>query len=168
MKKNKQQIKIEEKLFSARTAEVISTLNLIKEKGDASILPLLFKILITDPEAEVKREIIYILNNLKTKAAVPVLAEALIDPGYLSIRRTLACACWQSGLNFKDYLPVFINLVIEEDWETGFEAFTVIENMTDFPVQKILENEKNRIHDALKSADGQKKYFLHEILTLIR
>jgi hypothetical protein len=164
----KQKIKIEEQLYSARNADVIAALKMLKENGDVNILPLLFNVLQTNHEQEVQDEIIYILNNLKIKAAAPVIANALSDPDYLSIRKTLTSACWQNGLDYKEFLPVFVDLVVQEDWETGFEAFTVIENMTGFPSEEILENERNKIHAALKNADEQRKYFLHEMLTLLR
>ena len=168
MENKKTDKNIQANLFSADTATVIAALNKVKEKGHNAYLPLLFDLLNSGPEAEIETEIVYILNNLKMKDTVPVLAEALQNPKYVSVRKTLATACWQNGLDFGNYLPVFVDLVINEDWETGFEAFTVIENMENFPEQEIVEMAKNKIHDALKNANEQKKYFLHEILSLIR
>jgi hypothetical protein len=168
MQKRQSKIRMEVKLFSARTTDVISALNLLKEQGDVNSLPMLFKLLKTNPEEEIEKEIIYILNNLKIRDAVPVLVDALLDPGYLSIRKKLTSACWENGLDYSEFLPVFTDLVIEGDWKTGFEAFTVIENMTHLPAQNILNITEEKIHEALKNADDQKKYFLHEILALIR
>jgi hypothetical protein len=45
----------------------------------------------------------------------------------------ITTACWENGLDYKNYFPVFVDIVINEDWETGFEAFTVIENMENYP-----------------------------------
>jgi hypothetical protein len=61
-----------------------------------------------------------------------------------------------------------LDLVIEEDWETSFEAFTVIDNMENYPTDEVVEQASDRIHQALKNAGEQKKYFLHEILTMLR
>jgi hypothetical protein len=168
MENKKTDKNIQANLFSANTATVLAALNTLKEKGNDAYLPLLFDILNSNPEAEVEKEIMFILNNLKIKDAVPVMAEALQNPKYLSIRKKLTTACWENGLSFKNYLPVFVDLVIHEDWETGLEAFTVIENMESFPEQETLGIARNKIYDALKNAGEQKKYFLHEILTLIR
>ncbi len=159
---------IEVNLFSANTATVISTLNTLKERGNTAYLPLLFDLLNSNPEDEIEQEINFILYNLKIKDAVPVLVEAIQNPKYLPIRKKLAAACWENGLDFKNYLPVFVDLVINEDWETGFEAFTVIENMENFPEQDILDIATEKIRQGLIEANEQKKYFLHEILTLIR
>lgn len=168
MKNKKLNKNLETNLFSANTATVLSALNTLKEKGNNDYLPLLFDLLNSKPEAEIEKEIIFILYNLKTKEAVPVLAEALQNPKYLPIRKKLTAACWENGLDFKNYLPVFIDLVIHEDWETGFEAFTVIENMKSYPEEKKLDSSIEKIRKELKNADEQKKYFLHEILVLIR
>lgn len=168
MQKNKLDKNIEANPFSASSQSVISALNTIKEKGNTGYLPLLFNLLKSNPEEEIETQIVFILNNLKTKNAVTVLAEAIQNPDYKSIRKILTMACWQNGLDFKEYLPVFVEMVINEEWELGFEAFTVIENMENYPNHEIINLTENKIHKALKDAGEQKKYFLHEILKLIR
>jgi len=168
MEKKKLDKNIEANLFSANTATVTATLNTLKEKGNNAYLPLLFDLLNSNPEAEIEQEIIFILYNLKIIDAVPVLVEALQNPKYLPIRKKLTAACWQNGLDYKNYLPVFVDMVINEDWETGFEAFTVIENMENYPEQDILDIVTEKIRQGLIKANEQQKYFLHEILTLIR
>lgn len=167
MQENKSELKIREELFSAHTTQVVEALNKIKGIGNVTYLPLLFEILLNKPEKEVEKEILFILNNLKAKEAVPVLTQALKNPDYLPIRKKLTCACWQNGLNFKNSLPLFIDLVIQEDWETGFEALTVIENMNEYPEQVVVDLEKEKITQALNAVSEQKKYFLQEILKLI-
>jgi hypothetical protein len=168
MEKKKLDKNIEENLFSANTVTVKATLNTLKEKGNKTYLPLLFDLLNSNPEAEIEEEIIFILYNLKIKDAVPVMVEALQNPKYFPIRKKLTAACWENGLDYKNYLPVFVDLVINEDWETGFEAFTVIENMENYPEQDIVDMATEKIRHGLTKANEQQKYFLHEILTLIR
>lgn len=146
---------------------MISALDEIKTKGNVAYLPLLFGILKSNPEEQVEKEILGILGTIKTQDAVPVMAEALQSDEFRPIRKKLTTACWQNGLDYKNYLQVFIELVINEDWETGFEAFTVIENMEKFPEQDVIDRSVLQIKDALVEASGKKKYFLQEILFLI-
>jgi hypothetical protein len=127
----------------------------------------LLELLSANPDEQVEKEITDILNNLKVQKAVPVLVEALLNPEYYSIRKKIITACWQNGLNYKNQLPIFVDLVIQEEWETGFEAFTVIENMEEYPDKEILDLAVRKIHDALPDTEGKKKYFLQEILILI-
>lgn len=160
--------KLEADLFSAQPDNVVSALHSLKEEGNIHYLPILFDLLNADSEEIIEEEIIKILGNLKVQEAAPVLAEALQEPKYKPIQKPLATACWQNGLDFKEHLPVFVDIVIEEDFETGFEAFTVIESMEKYPEGEVIEEVTDRIHESLGNAGEQKKYFLHEILTMIR
>jgi hypothetical protein len=60
-----------------------------------------------------------------------------------------------------------VNIVIHDDWETAFEAFTVIDNMEFLPGDAIIEETKKMIAPALKTTSGKKEYFLQEILAKI-
>lgn len=160
--------KLEADLFSAQPETVISALNSLKKEGNEHYLPHLFELLNSNPGEEVEDEIIKLLNNLKVREAAPILAEALTQSKYKPIRKTLATACWQNGLDYKDHFLVFLDLVIEENWETSFEAFTVIDNMENYPAGEVVEQARDKIRQAVKNAGEQKKYFLHEILTMLR
>ncbi len=158
---------LETSLRSEKTSTVLTALYELKDSGNISYIPVLLELLTTNPVEEVEKEIIYILNNLKVQKAVPVLVEAIQNPEYISIRKKIITACWQNGLNYKNQLPVFVDLVIQEEWETGFEAFTVIENMEEYPDRETLDLAVRKIQDALPGTEGKKKYFLQEILILI-
>lgn len=158
---------LEARLLSGRTVTVVSALDEIKAKGNVAYLPLLFELLNSNPDEQVEKEILNILGTLKIQEAVPVMAEALQSAEYRSIRKKLTTACWQNGLDYKNHLPVFVDLIINEDWETGFEAFTVIENLEKFPEQEIIDRSLSSIENALPEASDKKKYFLQEILVLI-
>jgi len=160
--------KLEADLFSAQPETVISALKSLKNEGNVHYLPHLFELLNSNPAENIEKEIITLLNNLKVSEAAPILAEALTAQKYKPIRKTLATACWQNGLEYKDHFLVFLDLVIEEDWETSFEAFTVIDNMENYPAGEVAEQASDKIYLALKNAGEQKKYFLHEILKMIR
>jgi hypothetical protein len=158
---------LEERLLSGRNVTVITALDEIKAKGNVAYLPLMFDLLCSNPDDQVEKEILNILGSLKVQDAVPFMAEALRTPEYKAIKKKILTACWQNGLDFKNYLPVLIDLIIEEEWETGFEAFTVIENMENFPEQNIIDLSVSKVYAALSNVSGKKKYFLSEILVLI-
>lgn len=158
---------IEVRLLSGRSVSVLTALNEIKTKGNIVYLPLLFNLLNSSPDAQIEKEILHILGTLKIQEAASVMAGALQNSDYLQIRKKLTAACWQNGLDFKNYLPVFIELIIREDWETGFEALTVIENMEIYPEKEITEKSITMIHEAMPEVTDKKRYFLQEVLTLI-
>jgi hypothetical protein len=150
---------LEASLRSEKTSTVLTALYELKDKGNVSIIPVLLELLSANPDEQVEKEITDILNNLKVQKAVPVLVEALLNPEYYSIRKKIITACWQNGLNYKNQLPLFVDLVIQEEWETGFEAFTVIENMEEYPDREILDLAVRKIHDALPDTEGKRNTF---------
>ena len=167
MEREKLDQKIITELFSVNNEIVITALNKIKEKGNKLYIPLLFDLLLLKPDKDVEKETLNLLGSIKVKETVPVFIHALDTPKYKPIRKTILSLCWQNGLDYHDYLPLFIDIIINEDWETAFEAFTVVDNMEVLPEQNIIDETKKKIADALKTASDKKEYFLLEILTKI-
>lgn len=168
MGKEKLDPEIQKKLFSANPEESVLALKSIQAKGNKLYLPVLFDLLVTNPEPETKNEILKTLGTVKRKDAVPVFIDALQAEKYQTIRKYLLAACWQNGLDFRNHLSLFVDLVIEEDWESGFEAFTVIENMKSYPDQPAVDESIVKINQSIETVSEKKKYFLQEILHMIR
>ncbi len=159
---------IEKDLFSANTNTAISAVKAIKETGNKLYLPILFDLLISEPEEELKSEIKYVLGSVKKRDTVPIFIDALKTKKYKPIRKSLLVACWQNGLDFRNYLPLFVDIIVDEDWETGFEAFTVVENMEQLPEKVIIDETLIKIENALNEITDKKRYFLQEILMMIQ
>lgn len=162
VEKINQQIKLN--LFSPRTEIVLEALNQVKSVGNRFYIPLLFDLLVTQPEQEIENEILKILGNVKDKETVNSFMRGIEEEKYRSIRKKILTSCWQNGLDFSTFLPVFIDQIINEDWEIAFEAFTVIDNLEFLPGDPILSLSIQKITNALESANSQKQYFLNEIL----
>jgi len=154
------------KLFSTDNNEVIAAINTLKEKGNKEYLPILFELLVSEPEQEIRNEIVKLLGTIKDVDTIPVLIEALQIEKYKPIRKDILTCCWHNGMDFSNYLDVFVDLVIDGDWEIAFEAFTVIENLEHFPSAEKTKETKLRMARALKLANEQKAYFLEEILKM--
>ena len=166
------QLKIDEQikknLFSANTDVVISAIEEIQKKGNKLYLPVLFDLLNSNPEPEIETEIKNLLGTVKDKESVNPFMRAIEDDKYKGIRKTILTACWQNGLDFSTFLTVFIDLVIHEDWEIAFEAFTVIDNLEYLPGAEIIKIAVAKINKALPQASEQNKYFLNEILAKLK
>ena len=160
---NKIDPSIKNNLFSSDTTNVILAINQIKEKGNRFYLPLLFDLFNSNPEPEISKEIKKLLSTVKEKESASIFIEAIIDDKYISIRKALLTTCWQNGLDFSKYLSELIDIIITDDWEVAFEAFTIIDNMEGLPGEEIIESSKRKIKDALKTSNEQKSYFLKEI-----
>lgn len=162
--KNEINPKIKQDLFSANTETVISAINSTKEVGNKLYIPLLFDLLNSKPEHEIEVEITKLLGTVKDKESVNTFMRAIENDNYKSIRKTILTACWQNGLDFSTFLPVFIDLIITEDWEIAFEAFTIIDNLEILPNDAILKTSIEKINSVLDSLNEQKGYFLREVL----
>jgi hypothetical protein len=147
---------------------VISAIEKVKEKGNKLYIPLLFDLLNSSPELEIETEIKNLLGTIKDKNTVNSFMRAIEDDKYKGIRKTILTACWQNGLDFSTFLPVFIDLVIHEDWETAFEAFTVIDNFEFLPGVEIINFSITKINQAMPNVSDQQKYFLNEILVKLK
>lgn len=154
------------RLFSASTETVVSAIQSLKEAGNKDYLPLLFDMLLARPEPEIQNEILNLLANIKDKETIPVLTDALQNGKYQSIRKELTAVCWQSGMDFSSNMEVFIDLIINEEWNVAFEAFTVIENFEHLPPAEEYKILKLKMAGALKKVNEQKQYFLEEILKM--
>jgi hypothetical protein len=120
------------------------------------------------PEPEIETEIKNLLCTIKDKEAVNSFLRAIEDDKYKPIRKSILTACWQNGLDFSTFLPVFIDLIISEDWEIAFEAFTVIDNLEFLPSSEIVKISVSKINIALPAANEQNRYFLNEILVKLK
>lgn len=168
MKQEKIDEQIKKNLFSANTNIVISAIEAIQYKGNKLYIPMLFDLLNSSPEPEIEKEIKNLLGTVKDKETINGFMRAIEDDKYIPIRKSILTACWQNGLDFSTFLPVFIDLVINEEWEIAFEAFTVIDNLEYLPGDEIIKNSVLKINRALPSANDQKSYFLREILVKLK
>ncbi len=160
--------KLKEKLFSSQPDIVIAAIHRIKEKGNKLYIPLMFELLNSNPKEEVFSKIKKLLETVKDKETVPSFIEAIENKKYKAVRNTILATCWQNGLDFSNYLPLFADIVINEEWEDSFEAFTVIDNLQYLPEQKIVEEVIVKVESAKENASEQKAYFLNEILNKLK
>ncbi len=154
-------------LHSLDTGIILSALGRIKDTGNTAYLHLLFDLLASDPDAEVKKEILAILGSIKLKKSAEIFTDAIADTRYSKIRKDLLAACWQNGLDFTTYFPLFIRIVVEADWETAFEAFTVIENSEYLPDPTVCREESEKIRNLIGDLEEKKQYFLKAILAIL-
>jgi hypothetical protein len=155
-------------LKSADPELVLNTVEKIRESGNTLILEGLIELLHSTGVPEIRQSVLTLLSDLKNKVCVPVLVAAITNEKYTDIRKDLVGCCWQNGLDYSEYLPLFIGLVINEEFQISFEAFTLIENMYGRIEDDVLDIETIKINEALKAASDEKAYLLNSLLTIIR
>lgn len=147
------------KQLASNDMEVVrSAIEQIKQEGDVSILPELLDILLQSQDTSVITNLTALLSDVKESDFKTILMDKLINAANETGKANLLRICWESAIDFSEYLDVFIDMLLNEDFITALEASTVIENLHG----KIPEE---KIHTAIKRLASQKdedKAFLLE------
>lgn len=147
---------------------VLETIDKIRESGNPVIMEGLFDLLHDTTSPEIQKSILTLFAELKNKESVPLLIGAITNEKYSNERKELIASCWQNGLNYNEYLPLFIDIVINEPFLIAFEAFTVIENMFGTIADEVIDQEVIKVIEALKNAGEEKAYLLNGLMSIIR
>lgn len=154
-------------LRSSNRSSIMDTIKELRSDGDVSVLPELFNLLLIQDDADIQDEITALLNDLKDKEAAGILAKAISNPEYIQIQTSLVAACWQNGLSYSKYLPVFVDVLVSGSYPAAIEAFTVIEEA----VGELEEKEREKLVRSIKSmahkVDEQKKSLFVEMVRTI-
>lgn len=155
------------KLRSNQKQIIIEGIQQFRDKGKAEFLEDIIILLNNTKEEEIMVMIENLLSEIKDQNAVPVLINAINDKTYTNIRKTLLLACWQSGLDFSEYLPVFTEIVRTSDLETGLEAFTVAENFTENSSLEMINTEIIVTKSYLKKHSEDNNILAGELLMVL-
>ena len=147
---------------------ILNAINQLYTDGRVELLPYLIKLYFVSKSENVRREILELLNNLKDKHACPYLIDAVIKYRGQESYHNIVSSCWQSGLDYSEYLKVFIDLVIEQDLFSAVEAFSVIEgNISELSPP---EREKHAIYirSKLGIVSEDRKKLVKELLHVVQ
>jgi nicotinate-nucleotide pyrophosphorylase len=105
--------------------------------------------------------------NLKESDAIPLIVEAIQNQKYAPELKELVASCWENGLDYSNYLTLFVDLLIDSDFLVAFEAYTVIVNMTAKIDQAKIDVEIDRLEEAMKTASDQKKALMLDVIDFL-
>lgn len=152
------------KLQSQNHELVLETVEQLRSSGNLSYLPFLFEILHSSSNTEINSAILKLLADIKHVDVIPQLVAAIQDENNHKIRKELVSICWENGLDFCANLPLFVDLVINEELEVAFEAYTVIVNMEGKISPEVLNSETEKMETVLNKLGEQKKHLLIDII----
>lgn len=125
---------------------IVSTLETIRESGDEYMILPLIELLFKPLEKKTKESVVSFLADLKNQNAVGIITKSISDNRNHKDLHYLVSACWQSRLNFSQYIDIFIDLICNADFQTSIEAYTSIENM----LEKFNKEERTKHAKTLK------------------
>lgn len=156
------------KLQSDRPSIILEGIEDTRTAGTVTIIPYLFDIIATNKNESIINEVIKTIGDIKNKEAVPYIVDSIQKHDYGQHYSEVVATCWQSSLDFSDFIPVFASIFIKADYQTSVEAFTVIEeSVYNAAVErrneclKILDNNFNQVAE-------EKRPLFSELRNLIK
>jgi hypothetical protein len=158
---------IVKRLQSDDTKEVLFTINQIRNSGDPLIITSLLDLLINNPNKEITKTIIKLLNELKNQASTIEIIKALKNDKYVSLRQEILASCWNSGLDYSNYLAFFVAVFISDEFLIAFEAFTIIENFEKEYDKEIIDPLIQDIKNSINGMDENKRSLSIELVHML-
>ena len=154
-------------LQSADSLKVIETLEELRVSGKSADIPFLIELLHLTTNPEIKSKITGLFANLKESDAIPLIIEAIQNQKYAPELKELVASCWENGLDYSNYLTLFVDLLIDSEFLVAFEAYTVIVNMTAQIDQAKIDAEIDRLEQAMQTTADQKKALLLDVIDFL-
>jgi hypothetical protein len=158
---------VAEKLASTNETIVLKKLHSLKSTGNAKILPLVLDLLTTSKSEIIISEVITMMGQLKDPKCTPVIVEYIQGKKVGEYLSDLIASCWQSGLDFSQYLAAFAECFITGNYQVALESFTVIEEMLINSDKKLIEDCRTYLLDQEKNIDPEKKLLFKELIKVI-
>lgn len=154
-------------LQSADSLKVIETLEELRVSGKVTDIPFLIEMLHLSQNPEIKSKITDLFANLKESDAIPLIVEAIQNQKYAPELKELVASCWENGLDYSNYLTLFVDLLIDSEFLIAFEAYTVIVNMTAKIDQAKIDIEIDRLEQAMKTTSDEKKALILDVIDFL-
>jgi len=139
----------------------------LRENGNPDYMPFVLEILHSTDNEEIKKKILNLFSELKQRKAIPELMKALENKEYKNEWNNILQSCWENGMDYSKFLPVFINLAISEDFMTALDSCTVITGMTGEILESTFNTESRKIKEALLTEKSKKREILMDILEFL-
>lgn len=147
---------------------VADAVETIKTKGNSAYIEPLFEVIQSSANADTQRTVKRILADIKPAESVQILMDLAQNPKYANIQSDIICVCWESGLDFSNHIPTFIDWIIKGEYMVAFEAFTVIENMEKaLPIADV-EVYLKPVFEAIDHASTDRKVLLDAVVSHLR
>lgn len=119
-------------LTTNNTKSILAKIRELKNTGKISILSYILDLLKPGQNPEIKAEIFDLVSNLSHQQGVPFVVKHIKQLKGTDDLSPLIASCWQSQLDYSDYLETFADCFITGSYQDAIESFTVIEEMIFF------------------------------------
>jgi len=147
--------------------KIIHKLNDIRQNGTPSIIPLIVELLEKHNKDAIEKVVLEIMGQLKDNECRPFVIESIKRLKTDEIRKKLIMTCWQSGLNYSDYIIDFAREFIDGNFEVSIESFTVIEEWIHETPKETVVACKTYLKENVHKIPNDKKAYYSELVKLV-
>ena len=147
--------------------KVISLIQDFRENGKLFVVNPLLDMIYTNRSLSLKETILELIGDIKNQDAAEIIVNSIQNHIENPNTIGLLSACWQSSLDFSNYLPLFIDILCNGDYQASFEAFTVIENSIGSVDLKRIDLYIATLESRLKSTPIEKHSLLTETIIML-
>jgi len=158
------------KRLSSNNIELVrKTVDQLRKKGSRTdILEIIQGLLLqTNPKA--RELLVRLLSDINNADLVqPIISAIQSNPQEHAIK-DLVRISWESNQDFSDYLIVFADILLTQDYAVAIEAFTVVEtHCLDRTISKEIKDQiRLRINNLIHDQDEDKKRLCTELLVIL-
>jgi hypothetical protein len=148
---------------------ITGAIELIREEpAFEGAIGLLTKYYDNTKDLSIRKSIEGFMNDLKDEAVIPEIINEVRKPWKDDTISMLISSCWQSGLNFSEYLMDFAEVFIKGNYVTAIECLTVIEeSVHELTVEK-LNGIIKYIDESQPPLQDEKKELKGELIAILR
>jgi predicted DNA-binding protein len=132
MKKSEEKLKKLSDIFSKGESEQsIGAISLLREEqAFTGVIGLLASHYDNTEDVLIRKAIEEFLNDIKDKSVAPEIIAEIKKPLKAGTISMLISSCWQSGLDYTEYISDFTEIFFKGDYLTAIECLTIIEEST--------------------------------------
>ncbi len=108
------------------------------------------------------------LNDIKDHSARPEVMAELMKPLKASTICMLVSSCWQSGLDYSDYITYMAKIFLEGDYATAIECMTVIEESVKNSSRKTKDEVIKMVEESDQANTSEKVSLTRELISILK
>lgn len=140
----------------------------IRENGQMEYVPILIDLILENKNSELSQIIKAFISDIKDSNIKAILTEYIENNKYKHIRKDLLSICWESAVDFSDMLDLFIEIVINDEFENSFESLTVLENLDGYIEIETIEHSISKLQNSIKDVSESKQYIINESIKVLQ
>jgi hypothetical protein len=106
-------------------------------------------------------------NDIRDQAARIEVITEIRKPWKANTISMLVASCWQSGLDYSDYLPDMARTFLKSDYATAIECMTVIEGSIQNSTRVRKDEIINIIMESPQAFMNEKNVLVHELIAIL-